>query len=214
VSGSILDIAPVMPVVVLDDPRHAVPLARALVAGHLPVIEVTLRTEGALEAVAAIAREVPEITLGVGTVTSSEQVKMAVDAGAQFLVSPGATEQLLDAMTASGLPFLAGTASPSEMLNLIERGVREAKLFPASVVGGMDLLRAVASPLPQLRFCPTGGITPASAPAFLALSNVGCVGGSWLTPPALVDAEDWPAIEQLAREASQLTDPRPSPSPG
>jgi 2-dehydro-3-deoxyphosphogluconate aldolase / (4S)-4-hydroxy-2-oxoglutarate aldolase len=132
--------------------------------------------------------------LGAGTVNSPDQVKLATNAGAQFLVSPGATGRLLDAMSDCGLPFLAGTATSSDMLRLIERGVTEAKLFPATALGGVGLLRAVQSPLPQLRFCPTGGVTPANAPDFLALPNVGCVGGTWLTPPALIAAGDWSAI--------------------
>jgi 2-dehydro-3-deoxyphosphogluconate aldolase / (4S)-4-hydroxy-2-oxoglutarate aldolase len=210
VSASILDIAPVMPVVIIDDPRDAVPLARALVAGGVGVIEVTLRTEGALAAIRHIAEEVPEMKLGAGTVTSPDQVKLAADAGAQFLVSPGATDRLLDAMSDSDLPYLAGTATPSDMLRLIERGVTEAKLFPATVVGGVALLRAVHSPLPQLRFCPTGGITPASAGEYLALPNVGCVGGTWLTPRALVAAGDWGAVQDLAAQATRLAS---SPGP-
>jgi 2-dehydro-3-deoxyphosphogluconate aldolase / (4S)-4-hydroxy-2-oxoglutarate aldolase len=204
VSTSILEAAPVMPVVIIDDPADAVPLARALVAGGIAVIEVTLRTPRALEAIRAIAAHVPEMRLGAGTVNSPDQVKLAADAGAQFLVSPGATDRLLDAMSDSGLTFLAGTATPSDMLRLIERGITEAKLFPATALGGVGLLRAVQSPLPQLRFCPTGGITPANAPDFLALPNVGCVGGTWLTPQALIAAGDWAAIEELAAQAARL----------
>jgi 2-dehydro-3-deoxyphosphogluconate aldolase / (4S)-4-hydroxy-2-oxoglutarate aldolase len=201
---SVLNLAPVIPVVVIEEQRHAVRLANAILAGGISVIEVTLRTQQSLQAIESIAADVPEIVLGVGTVTSPEQVKAAADAGANFLVSPGATDSLLDAMESSGLPFLAGTATPSDMLRLIERGIREAKLFPATAVGGLDLLRAVASPLPQLMFCPTGGITEESAPEFLKLSNVGCVGGSWITPASLIGAEDWDAIEQLAIRASKL----------
>jgi 2-dehydro-3-deoxyphosphogluconate aldolase / (4S)-4-hydroxy-2-oxoglutarate aldolase len=204
VSASILDAAPVMPVVIIEDPAVAIPLARALVAGGIGVVEVTLRTPRALEAIRAIAEHVPEMKLGAGTVNSPDQVKLAADAGAQFLVSPGATDRLLDAMSDSGLPFLAGTATPSDMLRLIERGITEAKLFPATALGGVALLRAVQSPLPQLRFCPTGGITPANAADFLALPNVGCVGGTWLTPPALIAAGDWSAIEDLAAQAARL----------
>jgi 2-dehydro-3-deoxyphosphogluconate aldolase/(4S)-4-hydroxy-2-oxoglutarate aldolase len=204
VSTSILEAAPVMPVVIIDDPADAVPLARALVAGGIAVIEVTLRTPRALEAIRAIAAHVPEMRLGAGTVNSPDQVKLAADAGAQFLVSPGATDRLLDAMSDSGLTFLAGTATPSDMLRLIERGITEAKLFPATALGGVGLLRAVQSPLPQLRFCPTGGITPTNAPDFLALPNVGCVGGTWLTPQALIAAGDWAAIEELAAQAARL----------
>jgi 2-dehydro-3-deoxyphosphogluconate aldolase/(4S)-4-hydroxy-2-oxoglutarate aldolase len=201
---SLLDLSPVIPVVVVEDPATAVPLARALAAGGVGVVEVTLRSEVALEAIRAIVAAVPSVTVGAGTVCSPEQVKLAVSAGAQFLVSPGATDRLLDAMQDSGLPFLAGTATTSDMLRLLERGVTEAKLFPATVVGGVPLLRAVYGPLPQLRFCPTGGITLNTAPEFLALPNVGCVGGTWLTPKSLVDAGDWGAIECLAAEAAAL----------
>ena len=142
--------------------------------------------------------------IGAGTVYTPAQVKLAAEAGARFLVSPGATDQLLDAMDDSGLPFLAGCATPSDMLRLLERGVTEAKLFPATAVGGVPLLRAVYGPLPQLRFCPTGGITPETAPEYLALPNVGCVGGTWLTPKNLVDARDWAGVERLAARAAGL----------
>jgi 2-dehydro-3-deoxyphosphogluconate aldolase/(4S)-4-hydroxy-2-oxoglutarate aldolase len=201
---ALLDIAPVLPVVVVDDLAAAVPLARALADGGVPVVEVTLRSDVALDAIRAIAAEVPDIRIGAGTVCSAEQVKLAGEAGAQFLVSPGTTERLLDAFQDSGLPFLAGTATPSDMLRLVERGICEAKLFPASAVGGAALLRAIAGPLPQLRFCPTGGITFNTAREYLSLPNVGCVGGTWLTPKSLVDARDWPAISRLAAEAAAL----------
>lgn len=202
--SDLLDLAPVVPVVVVDDVAAAVPLARALAAGGIPVIEVTLRSDAALDAIRAIAAEVPGMRVGAGTVCNAGQVKLAAEAGAQFLVSPGATDRLLDALQASDLPFLAGTASPSDMLRLLERGVTEAKLFPASAVGGPALLRAIAAPLPQLRFCPTGGITLNSAREYLSLSNVGCVGGTWLTPKSLIEAADWPAISRLAAEAAAL----------
>jgi 2-dehydro-3-deoxyphosphogluconate aldolase/(4S)-4-hydroxy-2-oxoglutarate aldolase len=201
---SLLDLSPVVPVVVVDDPATAMPLARALASGGVPIIEVTLRSDAALDAIRAIGAGVPSVTVGAGTVCSPEQVKLAVEAGAQFLVSPGATDRLLDALQDSGLPFLTGTATTSDMLRLLERGVTEAKLFPATVVGGVPLLRAVYGPLPQLRFCPTGGITLNTAPEFLALPNVGCVGGTWLTPKSLVEAGDWGAIERLAGEAAAL----------
>ena len=201
---SVLDVSPVVPVVVIDDVAAAVPLARALAAGGVSIIEVTLRSVQALDAIAAIAAEVPEMLVGAGTVCAPEQVSAALDAGAQFLVSPGSTDRLLDALQGAGRPFLAGCATPSDMLRLLERGITEAKLFPATAVGGTALLRAVAGPLPQLRFCPTGGITPASAPEFLALPNVGCVGGTWLTPGALVAAGAWERLTGLAAEAAAL----------
>lgn len=203
-TSSLLELSPVIPVVVIDDPVDAAPLAGALAVGGVPVIEVTLRSPAALDAIRAIAADVPNIRLGAGTVCSAAQVKLAVEAGAEFLVSPGVTDHLLDALQNSGLPFLAGTSTPSDMLRLIERGITEAKLFPASAVGGPALLRAVAGPLPQLRFCPTGGITFSAAREYLSLANVGCVGGTWLTPQALVRAKDWAAVSRLAAEAAAL----------
>jgi 2-dehydro-3-deoxyphosphogluconate aldolase/(4S)-4-hydroxy-2-oxoglutarate aldolase len=201
---SVLDHSPVIPVVIVEDAASAVPMARALLAGGISVIEVTLRSAAALDAIRAIAAEVDGMEVGAGTVNTAAQVDSAVRAGASFLVSPGATDTLLDALQASGRPFLCGTATPSDMLRLVERGITEAKLFPAVAVGGLALLRAVHSPIPQLRFCPTGGITLASAPEFLALPNVGCVGGTWLTPADAVAAGDWARIEALAKEAAAL----------
>lgn len=200
----ILDLSPIVPVVVIEDVATAVPLARALVAGGIPIIEVTLRSAAALEAIRAIADAVPQIALGAGTVRDAGQVKAARDAGAAFLVSPGASDRLLDALQDCGAPFLAGTATPSEMLRLLERGVTEAKLFPAEAVGGVALLRSLHGPLPELRFCPTGGITAANAPEYLALPNVGCVGGTWLTPADALAAGDWDRIETLARAAAAV----------
>lgn len=201
---SVLDLAPVVPVVVVADPADAVPLARALVAGGLPAIEVTLRTPGALEAVRAIAGEVPEAVVGAGTVITPGQVAESVAAGARFLVSPGWTDVLLEAMLGSGVPFLPGVSTASEVVTLLERGVREMKFFPAEAAGGTAYLRSLSGPLPQARFCPTGGIGPDSAPRYLALPNVGCVGGSWMLPPDAVAARDWARIERLAREAAGL----------
>jgi 2-dehydro-3-deoxyphosphogluconate aldolase/(4S)-4-hydroxy-2-oxoglutarate aldolase len=201
---NILDVSPVIPVVVLDDAAAAVPLARALVEGGVGIIEVTLRSPAALDAVRAIADAVPEILVGAGTVCSPAQVKAAAGAGAGFLVSPGSTDRLLDAFEDSGLPFLTGTATPSDMLRLQEREIHVAKLFPATAVGGTALLAAVYGPLPHLRFCPTGGITAATAPEFLALPNVGCVGGTWLTPRDRVAAADWPAITRLAQATAAV----------
>jgi 2-dehydro-3-deoxyphosphogluconate aldolase / (4S)-4-hydroxy-2-oxoglutarate aldolase len=203
-TGSVLDVSPVIPVVVIDDVATAVPLAQALLAGGVGIIEVTLRSPAALDAIREIAAAVPALRLGAGTVRSPEQAGAAVAAGAQFLVSPGATDRLLDALAESGRPFLAGTATPSDMLRLLERGITEAKLFPATAVGGLELLRAVSGPLPQLRFCPTGGITPATAGAYLALANVGCVGGSWLTPAAAVAAGDWAEVTRRAGAVAAL----------
>jgi 2-dehydro-3-deoxyphosphogluconate aldolase / (4S)-4-hydroxy-2-oxoglutarate aldolase len=202
--GSLLSLVPVVPVVVLDDLDHAVPVARALVAGGLPVIELTLRTPVALDAIAAIAAEVPEILVGAGTITSPELVSRAVKAGAQFLVSPGTTPGLLREMAWAGVPFLPGTATVSEAMAVLEAGCSEMKFFPAEASGGAAYLKSLASPLPAARFCPTGGITAASAPSYLSLPNVGCVGGSWLTPADALAAGDWDRVAALAREAAAL----------
>ncbi|MEU4655843.1 bifunctional 4-hydroxy-2-oxoglutarate aldolase/2-dehydro-3-deoxy-phosphogluconate aldolase [Streptomyces sp. NPDC023723] len=201
---SVLDLAPVVPVVVVEDAADAVPLARALVAGGLPAIEVTLRTPAALDAIRAVAAEVPAAVVGAGTVITPAQVEAVVAAGARFLVSPGWTDALLAAMRASGVPFLPGVSTTSEVVALLERGVREMKFFPAQAAGGTAYLKALASPLPQARFCPTGGITLASAPDYLSLPNVGCVGGSWMLPADAVAGRDWARVEALAREAAGL----------
>jgi len=204
IAPSVLDVVPVMPVVVLDSLEHAVPVARALVAGGLPAVELTLRTPVALDAIRAIASEVPEILIGAGTITTPANAKEALDAGAQFLVSPGTTRQLLHAMQDTGLPFLPGTATVSEVLAALEAGVTEMKFFPAAASGGTAFLKAVGAPVPAARFCPTGGITLASAPSYLALANVGCVGGSWITPADALEAGDWDRVTQLAAEAAAL----------
>ncbi|MDT7844728.1 bifunctional 4-hydroxy-2-oxoglutarate aldolase/2-dehydro-3-deoxy-phosphogluconate aldolase [Streptomyces justiciae] len=203
---SVLDLAPVVPVVVIEDAADAVPLARALVAGGLPAIEVTLRTPAALDAVRAIAAEVPGAMVGTGTVVTPEQVTASVAAGARFLVSPGWTDVLLDAMRASGVPFLPGVSTASEVVALLERGVREMKFFPAQAAGGTAYLKSLAGPLPQARFCPTGGIGPANAPDYLSLPNVGCVGGTWMLPADALAARDWARVEELARAAAGLRD--------
>ncbi|WP_030899062.1 MULTISPECIES: bifunctional 4-hydroxy-2-oxoglutarate aldolase/2-dehydro-3-deoxy-phosphogluconate aldolase [unclassified Streptomyces] len=203
--ASVLDLAPVVPVVVIEDAGHAVPLARALVAGGLPAIEVTLRTPAALDAIREIAREVPDAVVGAGTVISPGQVGDAVAAGARFLVSPGWTDVLLEAMRGSGVPFLPGVSTTSEVVALLECGVREMKFFPAQAAGGTAYLKSLSGPLPQARFCPTGGIGPASAPDYLALPNVACVGGSWMLPSDAVAGRDWGRIEALARAAAGLS---------
>ena len=196
--------APVIPVVVIEDARAAVPMARALVAGGVPAIEVTLRTAAALEAVRAIAAEVEGAVVGVGTVLSEADLRAAYEAGARFAVSPGATSRLLDAAADIPLPLLPGAATASEAMALLERGYRHLKFFPAVPAGGAKLLAAWSGPLPQLRFCPTGGISAATAGDFLALPNVLCVGGSWLTPADKLAAGDWAGIEALARAAARL----------
>lgn len=203
-ASELLALAPVIPVVVLDDAAVAVPLARALVAGGLPAIEVTLRTEAALDAIAAIYADVPDAVIGAGTVTTVAQVRAACEAGARFLVAPGQTPALLDALEASDLPFLAGTATASDLVALRERGIATAKFFPAEAMGGAATLKALAGPFPEMRFCPTGGIDATKAPNYLALPNVACVGGSWMVPPAALAASDWAAVEAAARAAAGL----------
>ncbi|MFE0044050.1 bifunctional 4-hydroxy-2-oxoglutarate aldolase/2-dehydro-3-deoxy-phosphogluconate aldolase [Streptomyces albireticuli] len=200
----ILALAPVLPVVVLDDAADAVPLARALVAGGLPAVEVTLRTEAALDGIRAIAAEVPEATVGAGTVLDAGHVARAAGAGARFLVSPGWTEPLLAAARAAGLPLLPGVSSASEVMALLERGVREMKFFPAEASGGVAWLKSLGAALPAARFCPTGGIGPGSAPGYLALPNVGCVGGTWMLPADALARRDWARVTALAREAAAL----------
>ncbi|MBD0323188.1 MAG: bifunctional 4-hydroxy-2-oxoglutarate aldolase/2-dehydro-3-deoxy-phosphogluconate aldolase [Aldersonia sp.] len=201
---SLLDRAPVIPVVVIDDVEQAIPLARALVYGGLPVIELTLRTPVALDAIERIAAQVPEIFVGAGTVVTAAQAKQATDAGAQFLVSPGSTLALLRAMSDTGLPHLPGVSTVSEVLALLDAGYREMKFFPAEACGGTAFLGSIHAPLPEARFCPTGGITPASAPDYLALPNVGCVGGSWVAPTKALASGDWTEIAAYARGASRM----------
>jgi 2-dehydro-3-deoxyphosphogluconate aldolase/(4S)-4-hydroxy-2-oxoglutarate aldolase len=201
----LVTLAPVVPVVVIDDIADAVPLASALVRGGLPAIEVTLRTAAAAAAIERIAAEVPGAVVGAGTVTSSRQVAEALEAGARFLVSPGATPKLLDALQTGGVPFLPGVATASDIVLLLERRITVAKLFPAEVIGGVKALKAFAGPFEQLRFCPTGGVTPDNAPDYLAQPNVVCVGGSWMLPKNAIAARDWGAIEALAAEAAALS---------
>ena len=203
-AAEVLDLSPVIPVVALDDPAHAVPLAEALLRGGIRTIEMTLRTPAGLPAIEHIAAEVPEIVVGAGTVTEPSQVGRAVDAGARYLVTPGCTDRLLDHVDAVGVPYLAGVSTVSEAMRLAERGANAMKFFPAEPSGGVPYLKAIAGPLPHLRFCPTGGIGPGNAASYLALPNVGCVGGSWLTPKDLLVGGEWGRIEDLAREAAEL----------
>jgi 2-dehydro-3-deoxyphosphogluconate aldolase/(4S)-4-hydroxy-2-oxoglutarate aldolase len=200
----LLALAPVIPVVVVEDADTAVPLARALAGAGLPAVEVTLRTPAALEALERIAAEVPEAVVGAGTVVHAAQVEEAVAAGARFLVTPGTTPALLDALEASGLPFLPGAATASEIVALLERGVAAAKLFPAEAIGGVAAVRAFAGPFPEVRLCPTGGIDQRKAAAYLALPNVAAVGGSWGAPRDAVARGDFGRITTLAAEAARL----------
>lgn len=203
-ASEILSICPVIPVVVIHDAETAVPLARALVGGGVGVIEITLRTGAGLAAVERVAAEVPEIRVGAGTVTTPQQVRAVARAGASFIVLPGSPERLLSAAIDSGLPLLPGASTITEMMRLAENGQDVIKFFPAEASGGRVFLAAVAGPLPDLRFCATGGITPANATSYLKLANVGCVGGSWLTPSEAVASGDWARIEALAAQAAGL----------
>lgn len=200
--------APVLPVLAFDRLEHAVPLARTLVAAGLPVLEVTLRSAIAVEAIRRIVGEVEGAIVGAGTVLTRTDLEAVVAAGAAFAISPGSTTALYDAAADSDIPFLPGVATASELMVGLERGLTRFKLFPASSLGGPALLKAWAGPFPQVRFCPTGGIDAASAPAWLALANVMTVGGSWMAPPARVAAGDWDGIAALARSCAAL---RPSP---
>lgn len=196
--------APVIPVIVLHEVAHAVPMARALVAGGIRMLEVTLRTPQALACMQAIAQEVPEAVLGAGTVRSAQDAAAAAKAGAQFAVSPGYTRTVGQACRDQGLPLLPGVATGSEIMLAQEDGYTELKFFPAMQAGGPAMLKAWAGPFFDVRFCPTGGVTPQNAGEFLSLSNVACVGGSWLVPADALTRGDWARIENLARAASQL----------
>ena len=200
-TGGLLQTAPVIPVVTVEDPDHAVPVARALLAGGIPIMELTLRTDGALEALRLVADGVPEVLVGAGTVLNPQQADEAVACGARFLVSPGASPRLLQHLTSVPVPVLPGVATVSEILTAIEHGFPELKFFPAGPAGGPAYLSAVSGPVPEARFCPTGGITPENMTDYLALPNVPSVGGSWLTPARLLVEQDWDAITELAEDA-------------
>ena len=202
---SILKLQPVVPVLVIKDLAHAVPLARALVAGGLKAIEITMRTPVALQAIRAVADEVEGAVPGAGTVLNAKQYHQAVEAGSQFVVSPGTTLELLDVARKSPVPLLPGAATPSEVMALREEGYEVLKFFPAEQAGGAAYLKSLSSPLAGMLFCPTGGITPDNARDYLSLPNVVCVGGSWVAPNALVEAGDWDGITRLATEASRLS---------
>ncbi len=204
ITKKVMTAAPVIPVVTVHDVGRAVELAGALVAGGLPSIEVTLRTPDAIEAIHAIAHEVEGAMAGAGTVLTSQQVRAVQIAGAEFMVSPGFAPDLLAAANDSPLPLLPGISSASEAMHLGELGYTYLKFFPAGPAGGPDYLKSIGAPLPQFSFCPTGGINLDNARQYLELPNVLCVGGSWVAPSALVDAEDWEAITKLASEAAAL----------
>jgi 2-dehydro-3-deoxyphosphogluconate aldolase/(4S)-4-hydroxy-2-oxoglutarate aldolase len=196
--------APVIPVIVLHDVAHAVPMARALLAGGIRMLEVTLRTPQALACMEAIARDVPEAVVGAGTIRSAADVQASVMAGARFGVSPGYTSKVGQACRDAGLPLLPGVATGSEIMMAQEDGLTQLKFFPAVQAGGLAMLKAWQGPFGEVKFCPTGGITSANAPEFLALSNVACVGGSWLVPNDAIASGDWGRIETLARAAAGL----------
>ena len=200
----IMTTSPVIPVMVINKLEQAVPLANALVEGGLKVLEITLRTPVALDAIKAIKAGVPGAIVGAGTVINIETLRQSIDAGSEFLVSPGVTNSLIDAALDSGIPLLPGVISPSEVMSLLEKNITEMKFFPAEAAGGIPMLKSIGGPLPQVTFCPTGGINPGNAADYLALKNVACVGGSWMAPVDLVDTENWEAITRLAREAASI----------
>lgn len=200
----ILSAGAVVPVMAIDDLNTAVDLAHALVTGGIPTLEITLRTPVGLDAIRLIKKEVPNAIVGAGTVTNPEQLQAVADAGAVFAISPGLHESLAKASHQVNIPLIPGIATPSEVQLALEHGIDTLKLFPAEVVGGTAMLKALYGPYPQLRFCPTGGISLQNAPEYLKLPNVLCVGGSWLTPKDAVANKDWDKITQLAKEAAAL----------
>ncbi len=202
----IMQTAPVVPVMVIDSIEQAVPMAEALVEGGLSVLEITLRTPIALQAIRAIKQAVPTAIVGAGTVINPETLDKALEAGAEFIVSPGSTPLLIDAAQRADAALLPGVNTPSEVMALLDRGITEMKFFPAEAAGGVPMLKSIAGPLPQVTFCPTGGINPSNAKQYLALSNVACVGGSWMLPTSLVKQGNWAAIQEMAVEATTLND--------
>ncbi|MGH1370902.1 MAG: bifunctional 4-hydroxy-2-oxoglutarate aldolase/2-dehydro-3-deoxy-phosphogluconate aldolase [Cellvibrionaceae bacterium] len=200
----IMKASPVVPVMVIENLGDAVPLAKALVDGGLRVLEITLRTAPALEAIKAIKDSVPGAIVGAGTIINVETLQASIEAGAEFIVTPGSTPAIIDAAQAAGIPILPGVNTPSEAMALLEKGITEMKFFPAEAAGGIPMLKSIAGPLPQIQFCPTGGVNPNNAPDYLALKNVACVGGSWMAPADLVNAGDWDEITRRALEASAL----------
>jgi 2-dehydro-3-deoxyphosphogluconate aldolase/(4S)-4-hydroxy-2-oxoglutarate aldolase len=202
---ALLDGQPVIPVLKIDRAADAVPLARALAAGGLRAIEITLRTPEALECIRRVAAEAPEAIVGAGTILDPKQFEEAAEAGSRFIVSPGLTTDLVKAAAASPVPLLPGCITPGEIMAARDGGLDFLKFFPAEQAGGIPFLKALASPIADVRFCPTGGVTAKSAPDYLALPNVVCVGGSWIAPDAMVKEGRWSEIEALAREASRLS---------
>jgi 2-dehydro-3-deoxyphosphogluconate aldolase/(4S)-4-hydroxy-2-oxoglutarate aldolase len=197
-------LAPVIPVVTIEDARRSIDLAQTLVEAGLPVVEVTLRTPAALDAIAAIAKAVPDAVVAAGTIVGPSQIAEAIDAGAKFIVTPGTPRRLAEALIEAAIPVMPGCATVSEAMVLMDIGFETLKFFPAAASGGAGWLKAVHGPLPTLRFCPTGGIDLGNAPAYLALPNVACVGGTWVAPATMIGAGDFASIARLAREAAAL----------
>ena len=201
----IMNASPVIPVMVINQLEQAVPLANALVEGGLTVLEITLRTPVALEAIKRIKAEVPGAIVGTGTVINLQTLKQAIDVGSEFLVSPGVTESLIDAALKAGTPILPGVTSPSEVMRLMEKGITEMKFFPAEAAGGIPMLKSIGAPIPQITFCPTGGVSQKNVKDYYNLPNVACVGGSWMCAANLVDAENWDEITRLAKQAANIS---------
>jgi 2-dehydro-3-deoxyphosphogluconate aldolase/(4S)-4-hydroxy-2-oxoglutarate aldolase len=200
----IMNSSPIVPVMVINNVEHAVPLAKALVAGGITVLEITLRTEAALESITRIKAEVPEATVGAGTIINIETLNAAIEAGAEFIVSPGTTDKMIDAAIATGVPLLPGIANPSDAMRLLEKGITAMKFFPAEAAGGIPMLKSIGAPIPQITFCPTGGINQKNVRAYSDLANVATVGGSWMCAANLVDAENWDEITRLSAEAVEI----------
>lgn len=200
----ILQAAPVVPVVVIENIEDAVPLANALFNGGLRALEITLRTPVAVEAIKQIKQAIPDAYVGTGTVIDKATFNASLEAGADFMVSPGVNDELLKLASTSEVPFLPGAATPSEVMKLASHGFKFLKFFPAEAAGGVPMLKSIFGPLPQVKFCPTGGVSLKSAPNYLALPNVVCVGGTWMLDKQLIANKDWQAIEELARQASEV----------
>ncbi len=200
----IMNSSPIVPVMVINDVEHAVPLAKALVKGGITVLEITLRTDAALESITRIKAEVPDAIVGAGTIINIDTLNKAIAAGAEFIVSPGTTDKMIDAALATGVPLLPGIANPSDAMRLLEKGITAMKFFPAEAAGGIPMLKSIGAPIPQITFCPTGGINQNNVKDYYSLANVACVGGSWMCAANLVDAENWDEITRLSAEAIEL----------
>ena len=200
-ASDVLKSGPVIPVIVISNPDHAVPLAQALLAGGIKVLEITLRSDAALESIRRIRLEVPDALVGAGTVLSGRDLHAVAEVGGRFAISPGLTPNLLAAARQESIPLIPGVASASELMLALEAGLTELKFFPAQAAGGVEMLQSFSGPFPQVTFCPTGGITLQNYREYLALNNVACVGGSWLVPAEKIAQEDWSAITGLAQEA-------------